>query len=564
MVEVHDECVAGPGRPAAGRAARRPAAVLAVMCLAVFAVNVDTTIVNVALPALVRQLGATTRQLQWVVDAYLLVFAALVLTGGSLSDRLGRRAVLIVGLAVFGVGNAVAAFCTTPNQLIAVRAVTDIGAAAVFPTTLSIITQTYRERAARARAIGVWGATTGLAVAFGPITGGALLERFWWGSTFLVKAPVAVLAIALVLAVVPESRDPAAPRLDVPGLVLSAFGLGALVYTIIEVPERGWTAPLTLGGLAAAALLFGLFGRRERRTPAPMLDLALFGDRRFSAASVTVTVSFFALYGFIFLITQYFQFLRGYGPLETGLRILPVATCVALGSVAGTLLAVRLGNKLVVSTGLVSLSIAYAWVSTASGATSYIEIVGQMVFLGLGMGLTSAPATESIMGAVQTDKAGVGSAVNDATREIGGTLGVAVIGSVFASLYSARLHGLPGLPGVASQRAAESVGAAFTVAGQLPSAAATALRDAASTGFYDGLRAGCLVASGVALLGAAVAAVALPARPPGDLAPGPDLTAGPAGSSRSARSFHARKARPATSDSAAPTTPSTRAVRNNA
>lgn len=500
--------------PASAPRVRRPAVVLAVLCLAVFAVNVDTTIVNVALPALVRELGATTRQLQWVVDAYLLVFAALVLAGGSLSDRLGRRAVLVAGLTVFGLGNAVAAACTTPGQLIAVRAVTGIGAAAVFPTTLSIITQVYRDRAARARAIGVWCATTGLAVAFGPITGGALLQRYWWGSTFLVKAPVALLAIVLVLALVPESRDPAAPRLDLPGLVLSALGLGALVYTIIEAPTRGWTSPLTLAGFAAAAVLFVLFARHELRTAEPMLDLALFTDRRFTAASLAVTVSFFALYGFIFLITQYFQFLRGYGPLETGLRILPVATCVALGSVAGTLLVVRLGNKLVVTTGLLSLTVAYAWVSTASGATSYREIVGQMVFLGLGMGLTSAPATESIMGAVSTDKAGVGSAVNDATREIGGTLGVAVIGSVFASLYSVRLTGLPGLPTGVSEQAAGSVGAAFSIASRLPGAAGSALRTAASSGFYDGLHAGCLVASGVALLGAAVAALALPARPP--------------------------------------------------
>jgi len=501
------------GHKTAGPGTRRPGAVLAVLCLAVFAVNVDTTIVNVALPALVRQLGATTRQLQWIVDAYLLVFAALVLAGGSLSDRLGRRAVLVAGLAVFGIGNTVAAFCHSPDQLIAVRAVTGIGAAAVFPTTLSIITQVYRERAARARAIGIWGATTGLAVAFGPITGGALLQRFWWGSTFLVKAPVALLAIALVVALVPETRDPAAPRLDLPGLVLSALGLGALVYTIIEAPARGWTALPTVLGFCAAAVLVVLFARREIHASQPMLDLALFRDRRFTAASVAVAVSFFALYGFIFLITQYFQFLRNYGPLETGLRILPVATCVAIGSVAGTVLVVRLGNKLVVTAGLLSLAVAYAWIATASGATSYREIVGQMVFLGLGMGLTSAPATESIMGAVQADTAGVGSAVNDATREVGGTLGVAVIGSVFASFYTARFHDLPRLPGGLTQQATESVGAAFTIAGQLPAAPAGALRAAASTGFYDGLHAGCLVASGVALVGAAVAAVALPARP---------------------------------------------------
>jgi len=500
----------------------RPGAVLAVMCLAVFTINVDTTIVNVTLPTLVRELGATTRDLQWIVDSFLLVFAALVLAGGSLSDRFGRRAVLLVGLAVFGLGNTLAAFADTPGQLIAARAFTGIGAAAVFPTTLSILTQVFRERAARAKAIGLWGASTGLAVAFGPITGGALLEQFWWGSTFLAKLPIALIAIALVLALVPESRDPEAPRIDVPGLVLSALGLGALVYTIIEAPGHGWSSGRTLAGFAVAAGLFVAFVRHERRTAAPMLDLRLFADRRFTAAALAITVAFFALFGFIFLITQYFQFLRGYSPLETGVRILPVALCVAAGSIAGTLLVVRLGNKVVVTTGLLSLSVAYAWIATASGATSYLEIAGQMVFLGLGMGLTSAPATESIMGAVQTDKAGIGSAVNDATREVGGTLGVAVLGSAFASLYAAQVEGLGGaVPAEAARAAEQSVGAAFTVAAQLPAGPAELVRAAAERGFFNGLAAGCLVASGVALAGAVVAAIALPTRPQPAAVPGP-------------------------------------------
>ena len=477
----------------------RPGAVLAVMCLAVFTINVDTTIVNVTLPTLVAELGATTRDLQWIVDSYLLVFAALVLAGGSLSDRLGRRAVLLVGLAVFGLGNALAAFADTPGQLVAARAFTGIGAAAVFPTTLSILTQVFRERAARAKAIGLWGASTGLAVAFGPITGGALLEQFWWGSTFLVKLPIALVAMGLVLLLVPETRDPQAPGIDVPGLLLSALGLGVLVFTIIEAPGHGWTAASTLLGFSAAAVLFAAFVRHERRTAQPMLDLGLFADRRFTAAALAITVAFFALFGFIFLITQYFQFLRGYSPLETGVRILPVALCVAAGSIAGTLLVVRLGNKLVVTTGLLSLSAAYAWVSTASSATGYREIAGQMVLLGLGMGLTSAPATESIMGAVQSDKAGIGSAVNDATREVGGTLGVAVIGSVFAWLYATQVEALRDtVPVAAAEAAGQSVGAAFTVAAQLPDGPAQLLRAAAQQGFFDGLAAGCLVASGAA------------------------------------------------------------------
>lgn len=492
----------------------RPRLVLLVMCLAVFTVNIDTTIVNVTLPTLVGELDATTTQLQWIVDAYLLVFAALVLAGGSLSDRLGRRRVLMAGLGIFAAANAAASWCDTSSALIAARAVAGLGAAAIFPTTLSIITQAFPDRGARAGAIGAWGASGGVAVAFGPITGGALLGQFWWGSTFLAKVPVALLTLVLVARFVPEIRDPGARRLDLRGLVLSALGLGALVYTIIEAPGRGWLSPETLLGGAGALALFIGFAIHEGRTPAPLIDLALFRDRRFTAASLAVTIAFFALFGFIFLITQYFQFVRGYGALEAGVRTLPVAVCIAAGSVVGSMLVVRLGNTVVVSGGLLLLAVSYAWISTASAATSYAEITAQMVLLGLGMGFTSAPATESIMGAVQADQAGVGSAVNDATREVGGTLGVAVIGSVFASLYASRVDDVrTSLPPGARERAAESIGAASAVAARLPGGAGDALRAASRSGFFDGLQAGCLVASGVALVGAVVVARALPARP---------------------------------------------------
>jgi EmrB/QacA subfamily drug resistance transporter len=485
---------------------------LAVLCLSAFVVNVDTTIVNVTLPTLVGALDASTRDLQWVVDSYLLVFAALVLAGGALSDRLGRRRVLLVGLVLFGLGNALSAVSTNVEQLVASRAFTGIGAAAVFPTTLSLITSIFVERKERAGAIGVWGASTGLAVALGPISGGALLESYWWGSTFWAKVPVVLLALVAVATVVPESRPGAASRFDVPGLLLSSSALAVLVYTVIEAPAVGWLTARTLAGLLVAGVLAALFVQVERRASDPLLEVALFSDRRFTAASASITIAFFALFGFIFLITQYFQFLRGYSALGAGLRVTPVAICVAVGSIVGAQLVTRLGNKAVVTTGLLSLTAAYAWISTASLVTSYTEIVGQMVFLGLGMGLTAAPATESVMGAVADAKAGVGSAVNDAAREVGGTLGVAVIGSVFASLYSARLDEAA-LPAELRETAGESVGAALAVAAQAPPEVAGAVLSAAQTGFLDGLAAGCLVASGVALAGAVLAAVALPARP---------------------------------------------------
>jgi EmrB/QacA subfamily drug resistance transporter len=503
----------------------RPGVVLAVMCLAAFAVNIDVTIVNVTLPSLVTSLDASTRQLQWIVDAYTLTFAALVLAAGILGDRFGRRATLVVGTIVYGVGNALAALTDGPTELAAARAVMGVGAALMFPTTLSILTNVFTERAARARAIGLWGAATGLAVAAGPIAGGALLESYEWPATFWVKVPVAVVVVIATVLLVPTSRDPERPRLDVPGLVLSIAAIGLLVFGIIEAPANGWSSPATIGLVAAALGLGTVFVLWERRVSQPMLDVRLFADRRFSISAAGITVAFFALAGFIFLVTQYFQFLREYGPLETGLRTLPVAIAVAVGSVLGTRLALTVGNRVVVGTGLVLLTVAFLWISTLDGGTTYPEIAGQMILLGAGMGLTSAPGTEALMGAVSTAKAGAGAGVNDATRELGATLGVAVIGSVFATLYERPLATLAGLPQGLAERAAESLGAALGVAESLAAqgegAAAETVRRVAATGFYDGLQAGTLVAAAVAAAGAAAAWAFLPGRPRASLPPGP-------------------------------------------
>ena len=494
------------------RPARRGVA-LAVLCAAVFVINVDSTIVNIALPALVRQLGSSTRDLQWVVDAYNLTFAALVLAAGSLGDRYGRKGALVAGLALFGMATATGGLVHSTSSLLVVRAVMGVGAAFIFPATLSIISNLYTDRVGRAKAIGAWGAMTGLGVAFGPVTGGFLLEHFWWGSVFVVMAPVAALTLLAGMRFVPTSRDPATPPLDVVGLALSTLGIGALVYTVIEAPDRSWTGAATLSGFALAAVIGIAFVGWERRHPDPMLDLSLFGNLRFTAASGSVTVSFFALGGFVFLITQYFQFLKNYPPLSTGVRILPVAVSIGIGSTLGVRLAVRAGNKIVVAAGLAMVGASFAWVSTASVGTSYREIAGQMVLAGLGLGFTTAPATEAIMGVVSPDKAGVGSAVNDATRELGSTLGVAVVGSVYASLYH---HGLdtPTLTATGSARAAakESIGAAIAAAQRL-GGEGTDLLAIARRAFFDGFEVGCLVAAGVLFAGAILAATLLPSRP---------------------------------------------------
>jgi hypothetical protein len=358
---------------------------------------------------------------------------------------------------------------------------------------------------------------TGVGVAAGPICGGWLLEHFWWGSVFAALVPVAAVVAAMTAQWVPSSRDPNTPRLDLVGLAMSTATIGTLVFTIIEAPEVGWLTGRTLGSFAVVAGLLTVFVRWERRVDQPMLDVDLFRNLRFTAASGSVTIAFFALFGFIFMVTQYFQFLKGYSPFSTGVRLLPVALSVGAASIIGTKLALRLGNKAVVSAGLASMGVAFLWISTASVATPYLELAGQMIVLGIGMGLTSAPATEAIMGVVPKEKAGIGSAINDATRELGGTLGVAVIGSVFASLYAARLALPRGLPPQAAHAARESVGGAFIAAQRVADAglgsAATQLRDAASGAFFDGFAVGCLVAAGVALVGALAAVVLLPAHP---------------------------------------------------
>jgi EmrB/QacA subfamily drug resistance transporter len=494
-------------------AARRRYAVLATVCIAVFAINLDTTIVNVALPDLTRELGASTRGLQWIVDGYNLAFAALVLAAGSLGDRFGRRPMLIAGLVGFAVASGLGAVCGSASELVAARFVMGAFAAVVYPTTLSILTNTFRDRAERAKAIGVWGAVTGLGVAVGPVTGGLLLAHFWWGSVFLALVPVAVVAAALAYALVPESRDPAAPRLDLAGLLSSSLAMGLLVYTVIEAPSSGWGSARTVAGFVATLAVAAAFVAIERRAEHPMLDVTLFRTPAFSAASGAVTVAFFALFGFIFLITQYFQFVRGYGTLSTGTRILPVAVTIGLGSVVGARLAGRVGTRAVVVTGLLLFGAAFAWIATSATDEPYLQIAAQMVVMGTGLGLTTAPATESILSVLPAAKAGVGSAVNDATREAGGTLGVAVIGSVYSSLYAHHLAGtsVDRLPAALGHAVRSSVGEGLAVAAHAPAALAQRLTADVTASFMTGLHVACVVAAAVCWIGAR-GALALPGR----------------------------------------------------
>jgi EmrB/QacA subfamily drug resistance transporter len=486
---------------------RKPA-ILATVCLAVLTINLDTTIVNVALPSLATELDADTRELLWIVDGYNLAFAALVLAMGSVSDRFGRRPALLVGLAGFALSSVAAAMVDSSGALVALRFVMGTSAALIFPTTLSIISNAFTERRERAAALGLWGAAVGVGVAAGPVTGGWLLEHYSWPSVFWALVPVALVTIGMTLAFVPESRDPAVPPLDKTGLVVSVAMLGLLTFTIIEAPDHGWLSARTLVGFATSIVLLLVFIRVERAVEHPMLDVSLFTDRRFSAACGAVTVAFFALFGFIFLITQFFQFVRDYSALGTGLRILPVAVSIAAASVVGGFLAPRIGTKVVVATGLAMLGSSFLWISTTEVDTSYaLVIVPQMLLMGLGLGLVTTPATESILQVLPPARAGVGSAVNDATRELGGTLGVAVIGSLFSSLYASRLvELLEGRVDPGQLSAAEDSVGVGDALGSQSGFIATAVDDA----FLVGLSAGCVVIGVLCLIGALAAAMALP------------------------------------------------------
>src|ERR1700737_1404260 len=382
-----------------------PIAALVVICLSVFVISVDATIVNVALPTLSRELNADTAQLQWIVDAYTLVMSGLLLSAGSLSDRYGRRGWLSGGLAAFAVTSAIAAQVNTADGLIAARAAMGIGAAVISPTTLGLITNIFTDPVKRAKAIGLWAAMVGVGVAAGPMTGGWLLEHFSWGSIFLVNVPVAAVAIIGGWLFVPTSRDPAAPRVDLGGLILSSIGVTAVVYTVIEAPHWGWGSVRPATAFGAGAIVITAFALWERHSSHPMLDVSLFANRRFSGGSLAVTAGFLTLFGFIFVITQYFQFIKSYSAFEAGVRLLPVAVSIAVASVLGPRMVDRVGATAIVSAGLAIFAGGLAWASTADTATPYWQIAGQMVLLGGGLGLTFAPATEAIMGSLSTDKA---------------------------------------------------------------------------------------------------------------------------------------------------------------
>jgi EmrB/QacA subfamily drug resistance transporter len=500
-----------PMSPQSGLYARRWQALI-VLAMSLLIVSVDNTILNVALPTIRTELDASSSELQWIVDSYLLVFAVLLLIAGALGDRFGRKKALAVGLTIFGAGSVLAAMSGGSTELIASRALMGIGAAAIMPTTLSIITNIFPENE-RPKAIAIWASVAGMGVAIGPISGGWLIENFDWSMIFLVNLPIVVVGLVAGAILIPESRDPEPKRLDFMGAGLSIAGLTAVVWGLIEASERGWTDSTILAAFATGAAILALFIAWERRSDHPMLDVSVFRNLRFSAASVAVGFVFFALMGVVYFLTTYLQSVMGYSALEAGVRMIPVAVGLVSATKLSVVLTEKVGTKLVVATGLGTVAGALFLLGTAGVDTGYDRVGLSLGILGFGMSLAMSPATESIMGSLPKAKAGIGSAMNDVVREVGGTLGVAVLGSVLASSYRNGMDGATaGLPHDAAEAASDSVGGAHDVASQLGGDAAIRLSNLANESFVDAMSTTTTLAAGVALAGALIALAFLPSR----------------------------------------------------
>jgi EmrB/QacA subfamily drug resistance transporter len=482
---------------------------LIVLSVSLLVISVGNTILNVALPTMQQDLDASSSELQWIVDGYMLVYAGLLLAAGTLGDRFGRKRALMTGLSLFALGSIFAALSNGATELIASRALMGVGAAGIMPTTLSILTNIFPS-SERPKAIAIWSAVVGIGVAIGPVAGGWLIENLDWRWVFLFNLPTIAACLVGAFLLVPESRDPAKPKLDVIGAGLSVAGLTSLVWGLIEAPDRGWTDPLIVGAFGAGVAILGAFAAWERHVEEPMLELGVFRNARFSAASASITFVYFSLMGVMYFMTSYLQTVLGHSALGAGVRTLPIAGGMIVTSKAAVGLTRLAGTKAVVATGLGFVATALFLESGFTAGTTDLHLCLTLALLGAGMGLAMAPATESIMGSLPRAKAGIGSAMNDVVREVGGTLGVAVLGSLLASAYASGMHGATaGLSPEATAAATDSVGAAHQVAAQT---GAAELVVAANDAFMSAMSSTAAVAAAIALAGALVAALFLPAR----------------------------------------------------
>jgi MFS transporter, DHA2 family, multidrug resistance protein len=451
-------------------------AILGVLVVSLLVVVLDNTVLNVAMRTIadpVHGLGASQSDLEWSINSYTLVFAGLLFTAGVLGDRYGRRAVLLVGLALFGLASLASAYAQTPGQLIGARALMGIGGAAVLPATLSIISNVFDPRE-RARAIGVWAGSVGLAVAIGPVVGGLLLEHYWWGSVFLINVPIVAAGIVAVLAIVPESRDPKPGRVDLLGVLLSIAGLVVLVYGVVAGGDHGFGRPVSWGSIVGGLAILAAFVAYERRITFPSLDVRLFANPRFSAAVATVGLVFFAAMGSMFFTAFYLQLVRGYSPLKSGLLMVPFAIAQLVFAPRSAAMVRRYGPRSVIAAGMALATVALGAFAFVTDETPIWVVAGLFFVQGVAMANVLPSATESVMSSLPREKAGVGSAVSNTIRQVGGALGVAVLGSVLSAAYRGDMSPyVTRLPAPARGPASESISGGYAVAANLGAAGRT-------------------------------------------------------------------------------------------
>jgi EmrB/QacA subfamily drug resistance transporter len=477
--------------------------------------NLDGTILNVALPSIVSSLHATTSQMQWMVDSYVIVFAGLLLIAGSLGDHVGRKRVFIGGLLVFAAGSGISAFAATPDQLIVARAFMGVGAAGVLPSTLSILTNVFVVPKDRARAIGLWSGTNGLGLAIGPVVGGWLLAHYWWGSVFLINVPVAIVTCVAAVWLVPDSKNLAAKRPDPAGAICSLLGIALLLWGIIEAPVRGWRSPLILVAIGGAAVVIAVLIAWESHTSHPMVELSFFSARRFSVAMMGLGLTIFALSGALFLLTQYLQFCLGFSALQTGLRIAPIAFILLVVALLSSWAVRHLGTKMVVFIGMALIAVGLALLTGVTTHSTYVQVLPAFILMGVGTGLAVAPCTDSVMGSVSIEQSGVGSATNSTALQIGSALGVAVLGSLLNTRYQSAMATLLGhfsVPASVAVTTEGSLGGALAVARHLGAPLGAELTLAARESFVRGMVFAVTVGSVIVGVAAILVLALLPSR----------------------------------------------------
>jgi EmrB/QacA subfamily drug resistance transporter len=482
-----------------------------VLCLSLIIVFAGNATLNVAIPTLSRDLHATTSQLQWVVSVYSLVFAGALFTTGALGDRFGRKGALQIGLLMYLVGALLATRSTDMSQLIACRAVMGLAGAFIMPSTLSILINVFPPHE-RPRAIAIWGACIGAAPPLGPVVSGILLEHFWYGSAFLVNIPIVIVAFVAGWFLIPTSRDPEQAAFDPIGAVTSIVGISALVYALIEAPVQGWTSDVTLASFAVAAIGLVTFVRWESRAREPMLDMKYFRNRAFSTGTGGMILVFLGMYGTMFLVIQYLQLVLGYSALSTSVRILPMTPIMMIVAPLTPRLTARIGANRTVAGGMVLMAAGFALLAGLTTHSSYFYVLLSLVPLISGIALTMSPMTSSIMSAVPARRAGAGSAMNDATRELGAALGIAVLGSIAASRYTTSLdHALDVVPPGSRSAARSSLAGALDVASRLPAQTGRIVTEAAQDAFLEGIRLAALVGVVLAIVAAVFVRRNLPA-----------------------------------------------------